>query len=1054
MFWKILKIEPTSDRNRIRSAYRELLAVTNPEDKPEEFKQLRQAYEDALAYAAEHEVSALKTPIEQWQDDLSALYDDFRRRNDLSEWQKLLNADVCLSVDSRMECEDLLIRFLMEHYFITHDVWVYFDEQFSWLERQEELYETYPRDFIDYVIASGIHFEDTLLMDLFEPGTDGEAANQYLGLYLKAVNQETEDLKPVFDEMLALPEQHPYGNALWLSWRLREGDEAALDELRDLQKKYPASLHVGLALAEELLGRNLYDECLQLSEKLAELDKDNIRRRWFEANATAGQGRYQDAVKIIDAMLRDTAGNGELQYTLDQKRSEWNKVIIEELSKKLADDPDDQEARFDLCWALLENNRMDEADEAASLLPEDYEDRFGYFNLKGSLALGQGRYEEAAGLLEKLAEIAAQLPADTEKNISRRRRVGETWTRVGFCYYSLKNMEKADEAYQKALATSEDKTEILVHLSENGLTERNWDKTLEYCRELAQVAPGNYRAFLMMAYAYYYKRFDREAFNAVNRAMDLYRSDINLYTLKARILIRNEAADAAQEIIDFLVQSGVGEDPGVLFVQGVLQEDAKQDYSAAQDFYEKALAGMSGQEENYEFGAEMLYRLLCLKGEKLDAYVTDDREIMLDLAERGLKCNPDHYGLKDYKAWLLVRGNQYDEAMAIYQDLLNDPYHTPNVEAEIGYIYYQDLEHKADQALKYYLMSLEKGGRPSGHFYAGMCYMYMFRPEEAREQFELLKEKNPNSIDSWYRLSSVYGMQGKLEEALAEINHAVEMASEREGDQSGYFLRKATILRRMKRYDEAIEVLREVLERYDYKYARRIIFMVYAHAGRLEEAEAFLKEWAAVDEYDRELCDCEILLHMYRKDFDKASLQKKMVRQYLHPDRALEVDHILSEYYGDYKKQLKELLKWEQFRKERDGFDMSRIQGAIAMCYFRLHDLEMAQEYARTALVEIDRKLSEFEPDKLLFMARKIRLLAILGRKEEALALADACKNHPFCMSCPEQTCKDTDIFRMEAEEIFGNYQKAYEIACECQSMYPDEEDFLIAEHNLKRKVK
>ena len=124
------------------------------------------------------------------------------------------------------------------------------------------------------------------------------------------------------------------------------------------------------------------------------------------------------------------------------------------------------------------------------------------------------------------------------------------------------------------------------------------------------------------------------------------------------------------------------------------------------------------------------------------------------------------------------------------------------------------------------------------------------------------------------------------------------------------------------------------------------------------------------------------------------------------------------------------------------------------MCYFRLHDLDMAKEYANTALVEVDRKLSEYETDKLLFMARKIRLLAILGRKEEALELAEACKDHPFCTSCPEQSCKDADIFRMEAEEIFGNYQKAYEIACACQSLYPDEEDFLIAEHNLKRKVK
>ena len=30
MFWKILKIEPTADRGIIRTAYRELLSVTNP----------------------------------------------------------------------------------------------------------------------------------------------------------------------------------------------------------------------------------------------------------------------------------------------------------------------------------------------------------------------------------------------------------------------------------------------------------------------------------------------------------------------------------------------------------------------------------------------------------------------------------------------------------------------------------------------------------------------------------------------------------------------------------------------------------------------------------------------------------------------------------------------------------------------------------------------------------------------------------------------------------------------------------------------------------------
>ena len=51
MFWKILGIEPTKDKKKITRAYREKLVNTNPEEKPEEFKELRNAYEEALKYA-------------------------------------------------------------------------------------------------------------------------------------------------------------------------------------------------------------------------------------------------------------------------------------------------------------------------------------------------------------------------------------------------------------------------------------------------------------------------------------------------------------------------------------------------------------------------------------------------------------------------------------------------------------------------------------------------------------------------------------------------------------------------------------------------------------------------------------------------------------------------------------------------------------------------------------------------------------------------------------------------------------------------------------------
>ena len=49
--FRILQIEETKDKNTIKTAYRSLLPKTNPEDDPEGFKQLRQAYEEAMRYA-------------------------------------------------------------------------------------------------------------------------------------------------------------------------------------------------------------------------------------------------------------------------------------------------------------------------------------------------------------------------------------------------------------------------------------------------------------------------------------------------------------------------------------------------------------------------------------------------------------------------------------------------------------------------------------------------------------------------------------------------------------------------------------------------------------------------------------------------------------------------------------------------------------------------------------------------------------------------------------------------------------------------------------------
>ena len=48
MIWEVLGIDPTDDPDVIREAYRAKLIVTNPEDNPEGFMRLKEAYDEAL----------------------------------------------------------------------------------------------------------------------------------------------------------------------------------------------------------------------------------------------------------------------------------------------------------------------------------------------------------------------------------------------------------------------------------------------------------------------------------------------------------------------------------------------------------------------------------------------------------------------------------------------------------------------------------------------------------------------------------------------------------------------------------------------------------------------------------------------------------------------------------------------------------------------------------------------------------------------------------------------------------------------------------------------
>lgn len=66
--WKVLGIEPTSDKKEIKKAYARLLKQYHPEENPEEFKQIQTAYQQCLHPDQEVESVSYEQNIEIKQD--------------------------------------------------------------------------------------------------------------------------------------------------------------------------------------------------------------------------------------------------------------------------------------------------------------------------------------------------------------------------------------------------------------------------------------------------------------------------------------------------------------------------------------------------------------------------------------------------------------------------------------------------------------------------------------------------------------------------------------------------------------------------------------------------------------------------------------------------------------------------------------------------------------------------------------------------------------------------------------------------------------------------
>lgn len=212
-FWDILEIDPTDNVSIIKKAYAKKLKLHHPEDDPEGYQKLREAYDSALKYlknnknkqtiiSSNKEINevpeiifkeddlindkkaipnfnileelnvkplSFEEIVEEFIDKAQALYNDFFSRINIENWITLLNSEVMWYMGDKKLLSNKMIEFLIENHYFPGNIWNLFENNFNWMEQTDYLYEMYDESFINYLVKQ-INNNNGLRYSYFKEG--------------------------------------------------------------------------------------------------------------------------------------------------------------------------------------------------------------------------------------------------------------------------------------------------------------------------------------------------------------------------------------------------------------------------------------------------------------------------------------------------------------------------------------------------------------------------------------------------------------------------------------------------------------------------------------------------------------------------------------------------------------------------------------------------------------------------------------------------------------------------------------------------------------------
>lgn len=850
MIWKILDLEPTKDETVLKNRYHELLLKVNPEDDPEGFKQLRQAYEAAVEWAnrsedERKETDKPKDEIDLWMERVQDVYWYARTRNDPEIWKQLFDDPVCVALDLALKTRNRFLAYLTDHTYVTQEIWQLIDKEFNILADKKELQEWYPAGFLDFIQYQVEHPQFFAYQWLEIQGIDEAeiSIDSYISAYfnIKAAidRMEYDNLWQSLDNLRAYEVYHPYEDVERIRlYLVEQKKEDAVSLAKRLLERYPDDIYVGYWAGRAYWAIEEWEQAYQCWCHVTDILPNHYLAMVGIAKYKIKVQDYLDAKEQIMDLLEMNGGD----ETVLAMMREVNVPLIAYYWELAEQEPERKEHAVEACWCMFQNEQFQETIEALeklNLQPEDKE-YYDYVNMKGRCYLGLRQYEDAIRYLKQWETCRQNLVDDGSDKYKRRiSREGYIKSAIGVAYQNLKMFGEAEHYLKEGIAVEQD--DMMRHGTMDRLALLYYENhRLERCideySQILEEDPGYYPAYLRRQQAYFDLKDGQHVIDDYYNAIRIFPKYYKPYLLAVRVFCIYRQYEDAKKVIEAAKEQSVMEDSLRLYEVRVLR-------NLAQTLEESQRA----MEVLLQFKKEFLER----EGHGRNVEYTEDNLSDEDMVDQEMKQDgmpQDRVERKDLvfeEILICMDMNRLDDAMTYLLEELNNgstDYRLYRVKADI-----HRIKQEYAEALKEYsrLRNVEELDQSDIEYNCGCAMNKLGRIEDAIVTLKKALQINPRHPRANHELMRIYKglftryeLQFAYDQALSYMQKQIELVPD-----AYYYIELGLLYMDNYMLEPALEAYQKALEQEeDNPYAYNNIGYVLRVKGDFEQAISYFTQ--------------------------------------------------------------------------------------------------------------------------------------------------------------------------------------------------------------------